>query len=139
MRKAASPIALRAAASFMRSPIRIARWPIFSTSSGAPRGIERRVDIVKIPDMRTVQHRLSKLGGLDRILSAMLDDRTAHEHDIGQLVENAKFPDAVGDIDIRPHIGHDGVRSQDCACACRGRAIENFLAALGVARRNDGQ
>jgi len=54
-------------------------------------GIERFIHIAEIEDVRTVNDRRTELDRLDRILSAMLDQRSAHEHDRRQPVDQAEF------------------------------------------------
>ena len=57
---------------------------------GAARRIERGVDFREIRDMRTVQDGGAELDRLDRILSAMLDERAAHEDDRRERVDQAR-------------------------------------------------
>ncbi len=79
---------------------------------GAMRVVERRVDIGKIPDMRAVQDGGAELGGLDRILPAMPDQRAADKNDRRQAIDQAELADRVGDIDVGRGVGEFAARPQ---------------------------
>ena len=80
--------------------------------SRAAGGIEGFIDVGKIEDVGTVDDRRAELDRLDRILSAMLDQRSAHEHDRRQPVEQSQFAHGVGDIDIGGGDGQFLARAQ---------------------------
>ena len=55
-----------------QAPIRTVSLPVSVDHLGAAGGIEHRIDLGKIPDMRAMHDGGAELGGLDRILSAVL-------------------------------------------------------------------
>src|SRR6187200_1005205 len=67
---------------------------------GTVRVVKRSVNFRKVPDMGAVQNCGAELGGLDRILSAMLDERAADEDSGCHAIKEAELADSVGDIDI---------------------------------------
>src|SRR5215475_760386 len=62
--------------------------------------VERGIDFREVPDMRTVQDRRSQLCSLDRILTAVLDQRAANKHHRCRPIDQTKLADCVGDIDL---------------------------------------
>ena len=80
--------------------------------SAPPARVERGVDLGEIPDMRPVQDRGAELDRLDRILAAMLHQRTADEHDRREPVEQAELAERVGDVDVGRRVGQLAARAQ---------------------------
>ena len=64
--------------------------------------VERRVDVGEVVDMRAVEHRGAEADRLDRVLSAMLDQRAADEGDRRDPVEQPELAEGIGDVDLRP-------------------------------------
>src|SRR6185437_7132519 len=64
--------------------------------------IQRLIHVAEIEDMRTMHDGSAELDGFDRVLSATLDQRAAHEHDRRQPVEQAELAHRVRDIDVGP-------------------------------------
>ena len=106
------PTRARASASSSQAPMRTVSWSASATMLGAARGVERRIDLGEIPDMRAVQDGGAELGGLDRILPAMLDQRAADEHDRRQPIDQAELADRVGDIDLGVAVRQFAARAQ---------------------------
>ena len=69
-------------------------------AEGAVRGVECRIDLGEVEHMRSVQNGGAELGGLDRILSAVPDQRAADEHHRRQPVDGAELAHGIGDIDV---------------------------------------
>ena len=67
---------------------------------GAAGAVERLVDVGEIEDVRAMNDRRAELDRLDRILPAMFDQRSAHEHDRRQPIEQSQFAHGVGDVDV---------------------------------------
>ena len=135
-------------------------WPsCFTSASGLsarrapPAAIERLIDIGEIEDMRAMHDRRAELDRLDRILPAMLDQRSAHEHDRRQPVEQSQFAHGVGDVDIggrgrqflaraQRHVqagsarwcGRSPRRDRDAAARSRSTAAESIRPASGAHR-----
>ena len=59
---------------------------------GSVRCVKRGVNLVEIPDVRTMNNGGAKADGLDRILAAMAGERSAHEHDRRQPIDYAEPP-----------------------------------------------
>ena len=56
--------------------------------------IELVVDLVKVENMRSMEHCFAKTRGLDRVLTSVRDQAPAHEHkvrDSVQILENAQL------------------------------------------------
>ena len=51
--------------------------------------------------MRAAQDAGAELDGLDRVLSAMLDERAADEGQRRELIEQAQLADGVGEVELR--------------------------------------
>src|ERR1700748_519061 len=62
--------------------------------------VERLVTIGAIEDMRAMNDRCAELDGFDRILSAMSNQRSAHEYDRREPVEQPQFAHRIADIGI---------------------------------------
>ena len=91
---------LRAAGSPSNCPSCLTSASVPSACLAPPARIQRLIDIGEIEDMRSMHDRCAELDRLDRILSAMRHQRTAHEHDRRQPVEQSQFAHGVGDIDV---------------------------------------
>ena len=98
--------------------------------------IERGVDFGKIPDVRPVQHGSTEPDRLDRILPAVACQRTAHEHDRRQPVDQPEFAERVGDVDVDVSSG-SSPRERSAGFQARGLGdFGDALAALGMTRRD---
>src|SRR5207342_3620347 len=62
----------------------------------AVRVVKRSVDLRKVPDVRAVQNCGAELGGLDRVLAAMLDERAADKDSGCHAIEEAELANGVG-------------------------------------------
>src|SRR5215208_2647848 len=67
---------------------------------GPARAVERRIDVGEIPYMRTMHDGGAKLYRLDRVLPAMLNQRSAHEHYRRHAIDQTKLPHGIGHIDV---------------------------------------
>src|SRR5690242_9211011 len=89
--------------------------------------------------MRPVQNRSAELDRLDRVLSAVARQRSADEYDRRQPIHQTELTERVDDVDIVMRL------RQPAARALRGRQagvpgnLGNTRAALGMARRDDGE
>ena len=63
-------------------------------------GIESGIDVGEVVDVRPVQHGGIEARRLDRVLTAVGDQRAAEEGDRRQAIEQAEFAERVGEIDV---------------------------------------
>ncbi len=106
---------------------------------GAMRLVERRVDFGEIPDMRAMQDGGAELGGFDRILPAVPDQRAADENDRRQAIDETEFADGVGDINVGRRVGQLAARPQPSFQPGGPRDFGDADAALGMARHDQRQ
>jgi len=66
--------------------------PASGNHLGAAGGVEHRIYLGEIPDMRAVDDSRPKLGSLNRILPAMFDQRAADEHDRRDPIDHTSSP-----------------------------------------------
>src|SRR5437764_341412 len=103
------------------------------------RGIERGVDLSKVPDMRPMQDCGSKLDRLDGILAAMARERAADEDDRSEPIDQAKLPQRIDDINVGVTVGQAPLRASRRREACRARDLGDPRPAIRMARRNEGE
>ena len=89
--------------------------------------------------MRAVQDRRAELGGLDRILAAMGDERATDKNDRGKPVQHAQFTDGVEDIKVVVGLRVVAKRPEARAQARGFGSGGNFGAAFRMARRDQRQ
>ncbi len=101
--------------------------------------IERLINLGEIPDMRPVHHGGAKLRGLDRILAAMLDQRTAHEDDRRQPIDQAKLAQRIRHVNLNARFGNFAKRPLRHLQACAASDTGDAVATLWMARHQDCQ
>ena len=101
--------------------------------------VQGSVDFRKVPDVRTVQNRRAELGGLDRILPAVFNERPTDEDCRCHAVEEAELADGVGDIDLGVAVWHFPARAHRHRQAGGGGDFDNACAAFRMTRSDEGQ
>src|SRR5689334_25012878 len=76
--------------------------------------VERRIDFREVPDMWAMQDCRAEFGGLDRVLTAVLDQRASDKYRRCHTINQAKLTDRVGDINL-------GVALKIGRASCRER------------------
>ena len=104
---------------------------------GAVHGIERRIDLGEIPDIRTVQNGGAELGRLNRVLPAVGCERTSHKDNRGNAVNETQFAHGIGNVDVGRGARQFAARAQPDRQMSGTGDFEDARTALGVARRND--
>jgi hypothetical protein len=94
--------------------------------------IERGVDFREVGNEGAVHHGCTKLDCFDRVLPAVLDKRTAHEHDRGEAIEDAEFAQRVADIDVGRAVGQASRRALHDLQSPRRRDFGDFRDAFRV-------
>ena len=67
--------------------------------------IELFIDLVEIPDMRTMQDRRAELDWLNWILSPVRNQGAAHENDRTQTVPQSELANGIGNVEVSGRIG----------------------------------
>src|SRR5262249_21913202 len=80
-----------------------------------------------------------KLDRLDRILAAMANQRTTHEHDGSELIDQSQFAKRIEYIDVDLARHRSAARAQRRPQTCRRDNFRNVGAALRMPGRDDGQ
>ena len=89
--------------------------------------------------MRPVQDGGAELGGLDRVLPAVLDQRAADEDDRREAVDQAELAHGVGHVDVGGRARQFAARTQSRRQPRRRRQLLDARPALGMARRDQRQ
>ncbi|CEG09353.1 hypothetical protein BN961_02778 [Afipia felis] len=99
--------------------------------------VELGINILEVEHMRPVQDCGIELGRFDRILSAVWNERAAHEHHRRDAIEQPEFAHRIGNIDIRICRRQIAARAQLHLQAGDGSQLRNGRPALWMTRHND--
>ena len=94
-------------------------------------------DLGEIEHVRSVQHREAQRGGLQHVVTAALDQRPAHERDVGRGVEQGQLPHGVADEHLRAGAVRGPARTQDELEPPPAGQRRRVLESLGMARHEN--